>query len=305
MTKPTIRIFGVPMDLGQQRRGVDMGPSAIRYAGLKERLTRLGYDVHDNGNVGVPQAEEIEHASDDLDEVQGNARYLPQVARICENVYRHAVVCMEADELIVFLGGDHSISIGTVAAITSGDPVGVLWVDAHGDINTPQTSPSGNIHGMSVAVLLGDGPDALTHIGRPGPKIAPGQLAMVGIRDLDPGERVRLHEKGVSVHTMRNIDECGMGEIAHTIVEGFSHVERIHISLDLDGLDPTVTPGVGTPIPGGMSYREAHLLMEILADCGKVRSLDLVEVNPILDDGNRTAQAAVDLAASLFGQKIL
>jgi arginase len=224
---------------------------------------------------------------------------------VCERVYENTRQCRQAHERVIFLGGDHSISIGTVAAVADGESVGVLWVDAHADINTPDTSPSGNIHGMSVAVLLGEGPDPLVGIGKHRAKLEPGQLAMVGIRDLDPGERTRLRENGAMVHTMREIDEMGMGSVATRIVEHFVRFDRIHVSLDLDGLDPTVTPGVGTPVPGGMSYREAHLLMEILADSGKVRSLDIVEVNPILDERNKTAQVAVELTGSLFGQRIL
>jgi arginase len=308
MTSPIIRIFGVPMDLGQSRRGVDMGPSAIRYAGLHDRLVKLGYTVYDAGNILVPQIEQIEDSEHDHysgGSVHEHTHYLPEIAQVCQNVYDNTRKCYQADERVIFLGGDHSISIGTVAAVADGESVGVLWVDAHADINTPDTSPSGNIHGMSVAVLLGEGPDALTGIGKNRAKLEPGQLAMVGIRDLDPGERTRLRENGAMVHTMREIDERGMGLVANDIVQHFARFDRIHVSLDLDGLDPAVTPGVGTPVPGGMSYREAHLLMEILADSGKVRSLDIVEVNPILDDRNKTAQVAVELVGSLFGQRIL
>lgn len=295
------------MDLGQSRRGVDMGPSAIRYAGLRDRLVRLGYEVHDSGNLSVPQLEQIERheAHPSHDEIHGHVHYLWDIVDICQHVYDEATTSTQAHERVIFLGGDHSISIGTVSAIAGGEPVGVLWVDAHADINTPDTSPSGNIHGMSVAVLLGEGPQPLIDIGKAGAKLEPGQLAMVGIRELDPGERTRLRDKGVLVFTMREVDELGMATIAKRVLEHFAGFSRIHVSLDLDGLDPAVTPGVGTPVPGGLSYRETHLLMETLADSNKIRSMDIVEVNPILDDRNKTAAVAVELTCSLFGQRIL
>lgn len=300
----TIRIFGVPMDLGQSRRGVDMGPSAIRYAGLQERLARLGHDVRDGGNILAPQMEEITepfHASDEI----GHAHNLPQVALVCGEIYTLACRSVDAGERVVFLGGDHSISVGSISAISRRESVGVLWVDAHGDINTPLTTPSGNIHGMVVAALLGDGPDELTTIGQPGPKLKPEQVAMIGIRDLDQPEKRVLLNNGVTVYTMRDIDAQGLALSAAEILLAFKHFDHIHVSLDLDCLDPAYAPGVGTPVPGGLTYREAHLLMEILNSSGKVRSLDIVEVNPILDDQNRTAEIAVDLAASLFGERIL
>ncbi len=307
MTKPQriIRIYGVPMDLGQARRGVDMGPSAIRYAGLQTRLERLGYQVHDGGNIAVPLAEQLEEIAFHDDPVIGHAHYLPQVAQACQQVFVTMDACTGENEHVIFLGGDHSISIGTVASVARCQEVGVLWIDAHGDINTPHTTPSGNIHGMSVAVLLGYGPTQLTDIGGAGAKLDPEQVAMIGVRDLDPGERERIAECGVTVHTMREVDEHGIARIAQQALRQFEPVSRIHISLDLDSLDPTVAPGVGTPVPGGLSYREAHLLMEVLADSGKVCSLDIVEVNPILDTRNQTAEVAVELAAGLFGQRIL
>ncbi len=307
MSQPTLRLFGVPIDLGQQRRGVDMGPSALRYAGLQQRLTRLGYDAHDGGNIAVPQLEEVEethHAFHD-DPVIGHAHYLPEVARACRQVYDHTMTCVSAHERVIFLGGDHSISIGTVAAVACCQPVGVIWVDAHGDINTPHTTPSGNIHGMALACLLGAGPADLTDIGGPGPRLTPAQVAMIGVRDLDPGEREALSRYSIAVYTMREVDELGIGEVTRRVLARFAGLERLHVSFDLDSLDPAIAPGVGTPVPGGLSFREAHLLMEILADSGRVWSADVVEVNPILDERNRTAEAAVDLVCSLFGQRIL
>lgn len=299
-----VRIFGVPMDLGQKRRGVDMGPSAIRYAGLQKRLERLGYTTHDGGNIAVPQAEEMEHPFHG-DETIGLAHHLPQVTQVCQQIYAHTLNCLQANEKVIFLGGDHSISIGTVAAVAQHEPIGLIWVDAHGDMNTPHTSPSGNIHGMSLAVLMGDGPDQLTDIGYKGPKIHPAQVALIGLRELDGEEKKRLAKSGVATYTMTQIDEHGMATLARMILDRFSHLNHIHVSLDMDSLDPAIAPGVGTPVPGGLTYREAHLLMEILAESDKVRSVDVVEVNPILDERNKTAQEAVELVASLFGQRII
>ncbi len=298
MTK-TIRIFGVPMDLGQRRRGVDMGPSAVRYAGLDQRLRSLGHTVLDNGNLSVPLPEN--EPPDD-----SRARHLHSVAGVCRDVYAAALGCLEQDENAIFLGGDHSISIGTVSATAAcGQPVGLIWVVAHGDFNTPEITPSGNVHGMALAALLGRGALELTSIGRPGAKVLPAQVVLIGARDLDPAERAALDESGILVLTMRDVDELGMALAARRALDQLADLPRLHISLDMDALDPMEAPGVGTPVPGGLSYREAHLLMEILADCGKVASLDIVEVNPILDDRNRTARLGVDLAASLFGQRIL
>jgi arginase len=299
-----LRIIGVPMDLGQNRRGVDMGPSAIRYAFLQDRLSELGYVTQDGGNIASPQVEEMGAPFLGDDRV-GKANHLPQVAAVCREVYHHTLKSLKADESVIFLGGDHSISIGTVAAVAHFQKVGVLWVDAHGDMNTPHSSPSGNIHGMSMAVLLGDGPPELAHIASDNSVLTSQQVAIVGLRSLDTVERERVTASKIGAFTMRQIDEQGMARIAAQVLEQFSGYDHIHVSLDLDSLDPTVAPGVGTPVPGGLSYREAHLLMEILADSGKVRSLDIVEVNPVLDEKNKTAQVAVELAASLFGQTIL
>ncbi len=301
-----IRILGAAMDLGQQRRGVDMGPSAIRYAGLQDRLARLGYEVIDSGNIYTAQAEEL-HKRDltlDHDPSDGLSHHLDEVARVCQTIYDRVQAYRAENERFVFLGGDHSISIGTISAMAH-PKLGVLWFDAHGDINTPVTSPSGNIHGMPVAALLGEGHPTLTNIGYAGSKLKPTQIVMLGIRDLDEGERVRLSRGDIRVYTMREIDEVGMARIGQEIMDYFDPFSDIHLSLDLDGLDPQHAPGVGTPVPGGISYREAHLMMEILADSRKVRSVDVVEVNPILDARNETARLAVELVAGVFGQRIL
>lgn len=297
MHKRKIRIIGVPMDLGQSRRGVDMGPSAARYAGLQARLERLGHTIYDEGNVPVPNPEE--------GVAQSGGRRLKTVTAVCENIYAIARKCVAAEEFAIFLGGDHSISIGSIAAASQDDPLGVIWVDAHGDFNTPQTSPSGNIHGMPVAVLVGEGPEPLVNVGTPGAKLKPRQIVQIGIRDLDEAERERLARSGISVFTMRHVDELGMASVARQAIDRLRHFSRIHVSLDMDSLDPSEAPGVGTAVPGGLSYREAHLLMEILGDSGRVQSMDIVEINPILDDQNKTAELAVELAASLLGQRIL
>jgi arginase len=285
------------MDLGQNRRGVDMGPSAIRYAGLKGRLEQLGYRVHDEGNVPVPNPEE--------DVAKGMSRRLQAVSSVCQTVYDMARECVFADDFGIYLGGDHSISIGTVAAAAQAEPVGVVWIDAHADFNTPETSPSGNVHGMPLAVLTGDGEKTLVDVGFPGPKVEPAQVVQIGIRELDPEERERLVASGIQVYTMRHVDELGMATVAQQALDRLKHLPRLHLSLDMDSLEPEEAPGVGTPVPGGLTYREAHLLMEILGDSGLVRSVDIVEVNPILDNGNRTAKLAMELVASLLGQRIL
>jgi arginase len=293
-----VRLIGVPMDLGQNRRGVDMGPSAVRYAGLQGRLTQLGYEVYDEGNVSVPNPEE--------EVAEGQSNRLRAVVTACQRIFEIGRTCVSKQEFPIFLGGDHSISIGTVAAAApEGEQIGLIWVDAHGDYNVPESSPTGNIHGMPVAVLVGQGDERLVNIGYDGPKVYPTHIVQIGIRNLDVLERKRITHSGVGVYTMRHLDELGMAAVARQALDRLSHLSRIHISLDMDSLDPTEAPGVGTPVPGGLTYREAHLLMEILGDSGRVTSMDIVEINPILDQGNKTAELAVGLAASLLGQRIL
>lgn len=291
-----IRIYGVPMDLGQNRRGVDMGPSAIRYAGLQRRLEQLGLRVYDGGNISVPGIEEADQFHDQM-------QHAGAIAAVNQRVYEAMRSCIAADETAIFLGGDHSMALGTIAAaITRAERVGVLWVDTHGDFNTPKTTPSGNVHGMVVSALMGLCPPPL-QIGDQ--FLQPDQIVMLGTRDLDQEERIALRASGVKILTMREIDENGMADVIRAALAALGNVDALHVSFDMDVLDPTVAPGVGTPVSGGLTVREAHLLMEMLADDGRVRSLDLVEVNPILDERNRTAQFAVELAAGLFGQRII
>ncbi|MFH2065418.1 MAG: arginase [Pseudomonadota bacterium] len=292
--KGSIRIIGAPVDLGQSHRGVDMGPSAIRYAGLLSRLRELGYNVTDEGNIQVRVRDSL--SKDSL---------LKEITTACETAYQLARKAIEDNCKPIFLGGDHSISIGTIGGVSHSDAVGVIWIDAHGDFNTPQTSTSGNIHGMSLSVLSGNGLPELVNIGRKGPKIKPGNVVLIGVRSLDPKERENLKKSGIVVYTMRDIDEEGMNVIARKALMRLNRLSRIHVSLDIDSLDPIAVPGVGTPVSGGLTYREAHLLMEVIADSGLVCSMDIVEINPIIDHCNQTAKTAVDLAVSLFGKRIL
>ncbi|HBA89242.1 MAG TPA: arginase [Geobacter sp.] len=297
VTVKKVRIIGVPVDLGQEQRGVDLGPGALRYAGLSSRLTDLGYEVEDMGNLQVPVRDVLDG--------EREVHYLPSIRKVCEAVYQAGRDAIDDGVLPIFMGGDHSLAIGSIGGVTHDEPAGVVWIDAHGDFNTPGTSPTGNIHGMAVAALLGDGFEELVQVGRHGAKLKAADIVMIGLRELDPQEKVRLRESGVAVYTMRDVDELGMGCVAREALGKLSHLSRIHVSLDLDGLDPIEVPGVGTTSPGGLTYREAQLLMEIIADSRQLCSLDLVEINPILDQRNRTAKIAVELAASVFGATII
>jgi arginase len=292
------------MDLGSGRRGVDMGPSAIRIAGVAERLSELGHKVVDEGDVVIKNMEELK-----VGDVR--ARYLPEIARASAIIARKVERIMAAGHFPLVLGGDHSIAIGTVSGIaavaqTQGKRLGLLWIDAHGDINTPDTSPTGNIHGMPLAALLGFGAHELTSIAGPPAKLDPANVALIGIRSLDTGEKKRLKETGVQVHTMSDIDRHGVHRVMKKALARVTDgTQFVHVSLDLDAVDPSVTPGVGTPVKGGLDYREAHLIMEVIADAGVMTSLEIVEVNPILDECNRSAEFAVELIQSAFGKKIL
>lgn len=299
-----VRVLGVPMDLGSGRRGVDMGPSAIRIAGLADRLRELGHKVVDEGDIVIKNMEELKVGD-------ARARYLAEITRALGVVSRKVERITTRGDFPLILGGDHSIAAGSVAGIASvarrqGQQVGLLWIDAHGDINTPETSPSGNIHGMPVATLLGYGPPQLTRIGGTAPKVDAKNLSLVGIRSLDEGEKSLLKKTRVQVHTMSDIDRHGIHRIMKKALARVTDgTDYLHVSFDLDAVDPTVAPGVGTPVKGGLDYREAHLIMEFLHDSGRMTSLEIVEANPILDQGNVSAAFAVELVQSAFGKKIL
>lgn len=285
------------MDLGQSRRGVDMGPSALRYAGLDDRLRDIGCRVTDVGNVEIPVRDELPP--------EGGLAYLPAVTQAARRAFSAGKSAIEAGSVPLFLGGDHSIALGTVAAAASAAGTGVLWIDAHGDFNTPESSPSGNLHGMPLASLVGKGSAEMVDLIAPGATVAEADVVIVGLRSLDSDERELLRASEIGAYSMREIDEHGIGTVAHQALERLQHCRFLHVSLDMDALDPGEAPGVGTPVPGGLTYREAHLLMEIVAATANVRSVDIVEINPILDERNRTAQIAVELVSSLLGQSIL
>jgi arginase len=299
-----VHVLGVPMDLGSGRRGVDMGPSAIRIAGVADRLAELGHKVVDDGDIDIKNVEELKVGD-------ARVRYLAEIAKAATILARKVDRIMGLGHFPLVLGGDHSIAVGTVSGIASfaqrqGKRVGLLWIDAHGDINTPETSPTGNIHGMPLAALLGYGASELTGVAGSEPKVDPSNVALVGIRSLDIGEKKRLKETGVQVHTMSDIDRQGADKVMQkALAQVTKGTDYVHVSFDLDAVDPTVTPGVGTPVKGGLDYREAHLIMEMIADAGVMTSLEMVEVNPILDQGNASALFAVELVQSAFGKKIL
>ncbi len=297
-----LSIFGVPMDLGAGRRGVDMGPSALRLAQLANSLENLGYEVTDEGNIAVSVAEAV--ASTNADNADDNLHYKAAIQQACQATYE-ALKTLDADTIPIILGGDHSISMGSVAGVSERGRTGVIWVDAHSDVNTPATSPSGNIHGMPLAHLIGFGDDSLRDIWGGGAAIKAEDVVFIGLRSVDRGERDFIREHGISAFTMTDIDQHGIARVATETLEQLEHLDYIHVSFDADSLDPMIAPGVGTPVPGGLSYREAHLLMEIFAASEKITSVDLVEVNPILDTKNATAEIMVEMCSSLLGKSIL
>jgi arginase len=292
-------IIGAALDLGAGRRGVDMGPSAIRYAGLDDRIGQLGYEVDDLGNVGtaVPEA---------IDEGEEQARFLPQIKETCRHIADLVAQAAAGGSTPVVLGGDHSVALGTLSGLNAvHGPGGVIWLDAHGDLNSPATSPSGNVHGMVLAAALGLAGERFQGDGWSLPALEPGRVALVGVRSLDEGERELLKKLDACVFTMSDLDRLG---VERAVREALNHVAGsgfVHVSLDMDVLDPDVAPGVGTPVRGGLSYREAHLAMELISESGLATSIDVVEVNPILDRENDTAKLAVELVASGLGARIL
>lgn len=297
-------IVGVLMDLGADRRGVDMGPSAIRVANLNERLRELGYQVTDDGNISVRNAEMMAISDRRL-------KYLPEISNACQVLAKRVEEALESGAIPIVLGGDHSIAIGTVSGLASyhrrrDQRVGVIWFDAHGDMNTPETSPSGNIHGMPFAAILGHGDEALTGIGGFSPKVSPEDSVLIGARSVDAAEAIAIRASGIRVVTMRELDERGMSAVMDEAMWLASRrTAGFHVTMDMDFVDPAFAPGVGTPVPGGPTYRESHLAMEKIADSGKMLSFELTEVNPVLDISNRTAELGVELILSAFGKKIL
>jgi arginase len=299
--KTTIGVIGAALDLGSGRRGVDMGPSAIRYGGLSEALDRLGHPMTDRGNVLAPTVER-------LDQGDPSARYWDAIKRTCEELAQEVGEIVGEGGFPLVLGGDHSIAIGTLGGLARahGAPGGVIWVDAHTDINTPVSSPTGNVHGMPLAVSLGlvDDPRFISDVW-PAPPITAERTVLVGIRSVDDGERELVRRSGVTVYTMADIDRLGMPTVIEEAAARAAGGAFLHVSFDMDALDPQYAPGVGTPVPGGITFREAHLAMEMLHVAGVMQSLELVEVNPILDEHNATGNLAVDLARSALGARIL
>jgi arginase len=300
-----LHIIGVPLDLGGGRRGVDMGPSAFRVAGLADRLAALGFPVSDKGDIAVAVRETI-HA------LHPDRKYIDEIAQACSDLYASSLASLQAGAVPIVLGGDHSIGAGSVAAAAAfarqqhARPIGLLWVDAHGDMNTPATSPSGNVHGMPRAALLGPEPHELSSIGGFYPTVLPEHTVLIGVRNLDAREKELVRASGVHVFTMKDIDRQGIATVVEQAVALASNgTAGIHVSFDMDVCDPSIAPGVGTPVKGGLDYREAHMVMEIVADSGRLTSLDLVEVNPTLDIRNATAELGTELALSALGQKIL
>lgn len=300
----TIRLVGVPMDLGAGRRGVDMGPSAIRIAGVSQGLRKLGFEVEDDGDVGVPTPESRKQGPE-------NARYLDAIYHVCNRLRLRVRRTLEDGRVPLVMGGDHSIAIGTVAGVAEfyrnqGQRLGLIWVDAHADMNTPEISPSGNVHGMPLATLLGFGHEKLVTLGGFSPKVDKENVCLIGIRDLDEHERDVVRRSGIHAYTMRDVDERGMRAIMQEAIAFASQgTVGFHVSFDLDGMDPRDVPGTGTPVKGGISWREANLLMEMVADSGRMTSVEVTELNPILDVKNQSGEVAVDVILSAFGKRIL
>jgi arginase len=304
VTARPVHLIGVPLDLGGNRRGVDMGPSAVRIAGIGERIAALGYRVEDRGDLATP-IPEVRREGDP------RKKYARDIARVCTRLYQLALAAFDQGALPIVIGGDHSLAAGSVAAAAefarrAGKPLGLLWIDAHGDMNTPATTTSGNVHGMPLAALLGPEPAELAVIGGFSPKVLPEKTVLIGIRNLDEREKVLVRDSRVHVFTMKDVDRLGIAAVVErAIAIAGEGTAGIHVSFDVDVCDPAIAPGVGTPVKGGLDYREAHMAMEMIADAGLLISLDLVEINPILDVQNQTAILGTELVLSALGQKIL
>jgi arginase len=300
----TVHIIGMPLDLGGGRRGVDMGPSAVRIAGLGERLSSLGLLVEDKGNIVTPTQETV-------DPGDPQQKYMREIAEVCTVLYERSLAALDSGGLPLVLGGDHSLGAGSVAAASAyarrqNKPIGLIWVDAHGDMNTPQTTTSGNVHGMPLAALLGPEPAPLSAIGGFSPKVSPANTVLIGVRNLDDREKAAVRQSGIHVFTMKDIDRQGIAKVTEqAIAFASAGTAGVHVSFDVDVCDPAIAPGVGTPVKGGLNYREAHMLMEMIADSNCLTSLDIVEVNPVLDIQNATAILGAELALSALGLKIL
>lgn len=302
--KQTVNLIGFPMDLGADRRGVDMGPSALRIANIDEKLMALGYEVVDEGDIEIQMPEVLKIKDPKF-------KYMPEIRTACEKLARKVKRVLKAGNFPLVLGGDHSMAIGTIAGVSgycrdTGKRLGVIWIDAHSDINTPGTSPSGNIHGMPVAASIGVGPRDLATVGGDFQKLDPRNIVMIGLRSVDAGERKLIHEKGIRAYTMTDVDRLGVFNVMQETLDYLQErADHIHVSFDLDSVDPTYASGVGTPVPGGLTYREAHMIMEMIAERGALGSLEVAEVNPILDNMNSSAQLASELVASAMGKRIL
>lgn len=304
----SVQIIGVPLDLGASRRGTDAGPSALRIAGLHERLKKMGYSIAPERDVAMPQLSVLENAVQDD---RCNARFKQEILQVCTALAEVTSHALEAGHFPLVLGGDHSIAMGSVSAVSHfyrqrQQDIGLLWFDAHGDMNTPESSPSGNIHGMPLAHLLGDGDQELVDIFMPGAKVKPENVVLLGVRDIDKNEQRIIRDAGITIFTMRDIDERGMASVSREAIELVTkNTAGFHLSFDLDGCDPSVIPGTGTLVPGGVNYREAHLLLELCSESEQLLAMDVVELNPFLDHKNISAERAVLLIESAFGQCIL
>lgn len=303
ISKENVTIIGFPMDLGADRRGVDMGPSALRIAGLQTKLESLGFKVQDYGNIKIEIMEKQKIKNPKL-------KYLDEIIKTSKLLADKVEKVLEKGDFPLCLGGDHSMALGTISGIASFCKkrklkLGVIWIDAHSDMNTDETSPTGNIHGMPLAALMGLGCDELVNLLGFSPKLLPENCALIGIRSIDEAEKINIKKLKVPIYTMNDIDKLGIHRIIAKVLKQFREkVDHIHISFDVDSVDPSVAPGVGTPVPGGLSYREAHLLMEIIAECGCMSSLEVAEANPILDHKNQSASFTAELIASSMGQRI-